>query len=73
LIPETERTSEVVNDLYENSVFYGLALVLTAVIQTLQKQLDLYHAIFVMQIIFSLNFVYDYGKVFSTQTSFSMR
>ena len=61
------------NDLYENSVFYGLALVLTAVIQTLQKQLDLYHAIFVMQIIFSLNFVYDYGKVFSTRTSFSMR
>jgi hypothetical protein len=73
LIPETERTSEVVNDLYENSVFYGLALVLTAVIQTLQKQLDLYHAIFVMQIIFALNFVYDYGKVFFTRTSFSMR
>ncbi|KAI0246905.1 hypothetical protein BJV78DRAFT_1157561 [Lactifluus subvellereus] len=61
LIPENEHTSEVVNDLYENSVFYGLALVLTAVIQTLQEQLDLYHAIFVMQIIFSLNFVYDYG------------
>jgi len=61
LIPENERTTEVVNDLYENAVFYGLALVLTAVIQTLQEQLDLYHAIFVMQIIFSLNFVYDYG------------
>lgn len=27
----------------------------------MQKQLDLYHAIFVMQIIFSLNFVYAYG------------
>ncbi|KAH9968427.1 hypothetical protein BGW80DRAFT_662161 [Lactifluus volemus] len=61
LIPENERTSEVVNSLYENSVYYGLALVLTAIIQTLQTQLDLYHAIFVMQIIFSLNFVYSYG------------
>jgi hypothetical protein len=64
LIPENERTSEVVNSLYENSVYYGLALVLTAIIQTLQTQLDLYHAIFVMQIIFSLNFVYSYGTVF---------
>ena len=64
IIPENERTSEVVNSLYENSVYYGLALVLTAIIQTLQTQLDLYHAIFVMQIIFSLNFVYSYGMVF---------
>lgn len=29
----------------------------------MQKQLDLYHAIFVMQIIFSLNFVYAYGML----------
>jgi hypothetical protein len=56
--------SEVMNSLYENSVFYGLALVLTAIIQTFQEQLDLYHAIFVMQIIFSLNFVYSYSMVF---------
>ena len=47
--------------LYKNSVINGLSLVITAVIQTMQKQLDLYHAIFVMQIIFSLNFVYAYG------------
>ncbi|KAI0246904.1 hypothetical protein BJV78DRAFT_92394 [Lactifluus subvellereus] len=61
LIPENEHTAELMNRLYENSVFYGLALVMTAVIQTLQEELDLYHAIFVMQIIFSLNFVYEYG------------
>ncbi|KAH8995055.1 hypothetical protein EDB86DRAFT_1208308 [Lactarius hatsudake] len=61
LIPENEITTELLDGLYENSVFYGLALVLTAVIQTLQHQLDLYHAIFVMQIIFSLDFVYAYG------------
>ncbi|KAI0296550.1 hypothetical protein B0F90DRAFT_1023215 [Multifurca ochricompacta] len=61
LIPENEHTTELVDGLYENSVFYGLGLVITAVIQTLQNQLDLYHAIFVMQIIFSLDFVYAYG------------
>jgi hypothetical protein len=47
--------------LYKNSVINGLSLVITAVIQTIEQQLDLYHAIFVMQIIFSLNFVYGYG------------
>ncbi|KAI9458432.1 hypothetical protein BJY52DRAFT_1269749 [Lactarius psammicola] len=61
LIPENKITTELLDGLYENAVFYGLALVLTAVIQTLQHQLDLYHAIFVMQIIFSLDFVYAYG------------
>jgi len=62
MIPETTRTTELLDGLYQNSVFYGLSLVITAVIQTLQEQLDLYHAIFVMQIIFSLNFVYSYGQ-----------
>jgi len=61
LIPETELTTELLDGLYENSVFLGLGLVITVVVQTLQDQLDLYHAIFVMQIIFSLDFVYAYG------------
>jgi len=61
LIPETELMTELLDGLYENSVFLGLGLVITAVVQTLQNQLDLYHAIFVMQIIFSLDFVYAYG------------
>jgi hypothetical protein len=54
--------------IYKNSVINGLGLVITAVVQTMERQLDLYHAIFVMQIIFSLNFVYDYGMlcVYST-------
>lgn len=51
------------DEIYKNSVINGLGLVITAVVQTIQKQLDLYHAIFVMQIIFSLNFVYDYGML----------
>jgi hypothetical protein len=46
-----------------NSVINGLGLVITAVVQTMQGQLDLYHAIFVMQIIFSLSFVFAYGML----------
>ena len=61
LIPDTELTTELLDGLYANAVFLGLALVITAVIQTIQGQLDLYHAIFVMQITLSLDFVYAYG------------
>ncbi|KAI0287344.1 hypothetical protein BC826DRAFT_1108519 [Russula brevipes] len=57
-----EDTTELLDELYKSSVLYGLSLVMTAVIQTLQGQLDLYHAIFVMQITFSLNIVYTYGQ-----------
>ena len=53
-IPEAASTTELVRMLYKNSVYYGLALVFTAVIQTGQGKMDLYHALFVMQIIFSL-------------------
>jgi len=60
-IPEAASTTELVRMLYKNSVYYGLALVFTAVIQTGQGKMDLYHALFVMQIIFSLNWVYSYG------------
>jgi hypothetical protein len=63
LFPENELTSDVLNGLYQNAVFYDLALVLTAVIQTLQKQLDLYHTISVMQIILSLHSIHSYGML----------
>ena len=58
-----EDTTELLDELYKSSVLYGLSLVMTAVIQTLQGQLDLYHAIFVMHITFSLNIMYSYGMV----------
>jgi hypothetical protein len=64
LTPENAYTAELLDGLYKYAVLYGLALVMTAVIQTLQEQLDLYHAIFVMQITFSLEFVYAYGTFF---------
>ena len=59
--PEGDHTTELLDGLYKNAILYGFSLVMSAVIQTIQKQLDLYHAIFVMQIIFSLDFVYAYG------------
>ncbi|KAN0130049.1 hypothetical protein V8E53_012203 [Lactarius tabidus] len=61
LVPDTELTTELLDGIFENAVFLGLSLVITAVIQTIQGQLDLYHAIFVMQFIFYLDFVYAYG------------
>jgi hypothetical protein len=63
LTPENKYTSELLDEIYKNSVINGLGLVITAVIQTIEKQLDLYHAIVVMQILFSLSFVYTYGMV----------
>jgi hypothetical protein len=54
--------------IYKNSVINGLSLVITAVVQTGKNQLDLYHAIFVMQILFSLNFVYAYGMIYFHST-----
>ena len=56
--------SELLDRLYKNSIIYGLGLAMITVIQTLQDQLDLYHAIFAMQVIFSLNFVYAFGMIF---------
>jgi len=76
LTPENGRTDELLDGIYKNSVINGLSLVITAVVQTMQKQLDLYHAIFVMQILFSLNFVYAYGQrrfIRSNRTDFRMK
>jgi hypothetical protein len=61
LVPENDRTTKLLDGLYKNAVLYGFSLVFTASIQTLQKHLDMYHVIFMMQIIFSLDFVYAYG------------
>ena len=44
-----------------NSVFYGLALLITALIRTIQGQLDLYHAIFVMLVIACFSIIHLFG------------
>ncbi|KAI9510546.1 hypothetical protein F5148DRAFT_1281828 [Russula earlei] len=61
IVPDTRHTTELLDGLYKSSVLYGFALVMTAVIQTLQGQLDLYHAVVVTQIVFSLNLFYIYA------------
>jgi hypothetical protein len=47
--------------IYQNSIINGLGLLFTAVIQTGEGKLDLYHAIIVMYIIFFLNVVFWFG------------
>jgi len=61
LIPQSKSTTELLNSLYLNAIFYGLAILITAFVQTIQRQLDLYHAIIVMQMILSLLLLHGFG------------
>lgn len=54
VIPQTPNTIEVLNTLYATAGLSGLGLLLTAIIQTFQKQLSLFHALFVLHILFFL-------------------
>jgi hypothetical protein len=47
--------------MYKNGVVNGLAILFTAVIQTIQGKLDLYHAMVVMYILFFFNIVFLFG------------
>jgi hypothetical protein len=60
-IPKNEYTTELLDGLYLNAILYGLGLVMTAVIQSMQHQLNLYHAVYVMHNLLSLEFVYACG------------
>jgi hypothetical protein len=72
--PKNEYTTELLDGLYLNAILYGLSLVITAVIQSMQHQLDLYHAVCVMHNLLSLEFVYVCGTVLRPIcTSFSRR
>ncbi len=44
-----------------NAIFYGFALLITVLVQTIQGQLDLYHAIFVMHMLLCLTVLHIYG------------
>ena len=61
LIPQSDYTTELLDSVYMNAVFYGLALLITVVVQTIQGQLDLYHAIFVMHLLTCLSIFHLYG------------
>ena len=45
------NTVRLWKELYKNAIFYGLALLITVLVQTIKGQLDLYHAIFVMHML----------------------
>ncbi|KAI9458135.1 hypothetical protein BJY52DRAFT_437017 [Lactarius psammicola] len=61
LVPQGKRSNELLDGQFVNAIFYGLALLITALIQTIQDQLDLYHAVFVMQVLVSLVILHLYG------------
>ncbi|KAI0052279.1 hypothetical protein FA95DRAFT_1601945 [Auriscalpium vulgare] len=54
VIPQTPYTERLLATLYSNAGLAGLGLLLTAIIQTAQKQLSFYHAIIVLHMLFFL-------------------
>ena len=58
---EEDYTEELLSGIYKNSTINGLALLFTAVIQTMQGDLDLYHALVVLCIMSSFNTVFLFG------------
>lgn len=44
-----------------NAVFYGLAILITVLVETIQGQLDLYHAVFVIHMLSCLTVLQFYG------------
>ena len=54
LIPQMPDTEELLNALYANAGVAGLGLLLTAIIQTIQHKLSLFHAIFILHILYFL-------------------
>ena len=54
LVPQTPHTEELLNALYANAGVAGLGLLLAAIIQTAQDQLSLFHAIFILHILYFL-------------------
>ena len=48
LIPDSDKTTKLLDDLSMNEIVYSLAILIIALVQTFQGQLDLYHVIIVM-------------------------
>ncbi|KAN0132212.1 hypothetical protein V8E53_009978 [Lactarius tabidus] len=60
-IPQNKYTRELLDELYINAVFYGLAILITVLVETIKRQLDLYHAIFVIHMLSCLTVLQFYG------------
>ena len=54
IVPQTPETEELLTSLYITAGTSGFGLLLTAIIQTAQHQLSLFHAIFILHILFFL-------------------
>ncbi|KAI0300273.1 hypothetical protein BC826DRAFT_668700 [Russula brevipes] len=54
VIPRTPHTGELLDALYSNAGISGLGLLLTAIVQTGQKSLSLFHALFILHMLFFL-------------------
>ena len=54
IIPITPHTEELLNSIYLNAGIAGFGLLLTAIIQTAMHKLSLFHAIFILHILFFL-------------------
>ena len=52
IIPEIEITKPLLEVLVGNAGISGLALLITAIVQTVQKKLSLYHAIFIIHMLY---------------------
>jgi hypothetical protein len=60
-IPQNKYTNALLDDLYMNAVFYGLAILITVLIETIKRQLDLYHAVFAIHMLSCLTVLQFYG------------
>ena len=54
IVPQTPETVDLLTSLYMTAGTSGFGLLLTAIIQTAQHQLSLFHAIFIIHILFFL-------------------
>lgn len=61
LTREKKYTEDLLCGIYKNAVINCLSLLLTAVIQTIQGKLDLYHAVVVANILFYFHIVFLFG------------
>ena len=55
--PRMRWAAKLLDSLSANAGMTGLGLFVTAIVQTFRKKLDLYHAIFVVHIIYSLGII----------------
>jgi len=55
--PRMRWAAKLLDDLNTNAGMTGFGLHVTAIVQTVRKELDLYHAIFVLHIIYSLGII----------------